>query len=158
MEIVWDIPNGDMIFIGSIDGTHCPIEEPHQKPDPIWYSHKFNGPGLAYQIVVSVQESKILSITGPYMAGEQDITIFRKQDGISHLSSHDSEEAKNYKKRVRARHETLNKRLKDSKSLGTPFRHFDSRRYTLDNFDDHKYVFFSVCVLVQYDLQYQPLF
>jgi hypothetical protein len=114
------------------------------------------------------------------MAGELDITIFRKQDGISHLipfgkslignkgyngaenittpNENDSEEAKNYKKRVRARHETLNKRLKDSKSLGTPFRHFDSRRYTLDNFDDQKYVFFSVCVLVQYDLKYQPLF
>jgi hypothetical protein len=62
MKIIWNFHNTTAVYVGTIDGTHCPIEEPQQKHDTIWYSHKFNCPGLTYQIVMSVYESKFLSV------------------------------------------------------------------------------------------------
>jgi hypothetical protein len=70
-KITWDVSN--QILFGSIDGTHCPIQEPRRAPSSIWYSHKFNGPGLTYQIVLSTCEDKVLSAVGPFPAGESDL-------------------------------------------------------------------------------------
>jgi hypothetical protein len=65
------------IFIASVDGTHCPIFEIRQDPSTKWFSHKFNGPGLSYELAVAIKTSRLLSIRGPFPASTHDITIFR---------------------------------------------------------------------------------
>jgi hypothetical protein len=169
------------MFCGSIDGTHCLIEEPRKFPDSKWYSHKFHGPGLTYQIVLSLHESKVLSIIGPYPAGNSDLTVYRMRDGIKHMiphgsrligdrgyvgepetistpNDHDTLRAAQFKGRARSRHETFNGRLKDFNILDQAYRHTGRQAIVLDDYEDHKQIFESVCILVQYDLQYLPLF
>ena len=70
------------IFLASVDGVHCRIQEPRKVPDKKWFSHKSNGPALTYQIVLALRENKVLFISGPYPAGESDIQVFGKDDGI----------------------------------------------------------------------------
>jgi hypothetical protein len=131
--------------------------------------------------VASIQESKILSIKGPYPAGMPDISVFKLRDGVLSLipankrligdkgyqgvsskiaipSENDSFEVASFKPRALAHHETLNSRLKGFNALMTKFRHFQSKNYKADDFEDHKNVFDSICVLVQYDLVYNTLF
>jgi hypothetical protein len=72
-----------------------------------------------------------------------------ENEKISIPNSHDSLEVKDFKKRARARHETINKRLKDFKILSERYRH---------GVDTHDVAFDAVCVLVQNDLKYSPLF
>lgn len=169
------------MFCGSIDGTHCLIEEPRKFPDSKWYSHKFHGPALTYQIVLSLHESKVLSIIGPYPAGNSDLTVYRMEDGIKNMiphgsrligdrgyvgepetistpNDHDTLRAAQFKGRARSRHETFNGRLKDFNVLDQAYRHTGRQAIVLDDYEDHKQIFESVCILVQYDLQYLPLF
>jgi hypothetical protein len=168
-------------FISSINRTHCPLQEPRQALSSGWYSHKTSGAALTYQIVLSIRESKLLSVVGPYQASVPDITVFKCPNGVYDLISNynrligykgckvsddkisipnpnDSKEVTDFKKRVRARHETLNSRLKIFNVLTTLFRHFDSGNYIQGNYIDHEKVFKSVCVLVKYNLIDNPLF
>jgi hypothetical protein len=76
-----DNPNsGQTIFIITVDGTHCRIQEPtlasfvdNQK----FYSHKFHSAGLNYEVALSIFEQRCVWIAGPYPAGTNDITVFR---------------------------------------------------------------------------------
>lgn len=44
-----------------------------------WYSHKFKGPGLRYEVAVSILSDDIVWTNGPFPAGKfADITIFRR--------------------------------------------------------------------------------
>eukprot|EP00171_Calliarthron_tuberculosum_P022157 IDg22157t1 len=43
----------------SVDGTDCSIEEPYPRSTK-WYSHKINGPGLRYEIGLSLLHSTIV--------------------------------------------------------------------------------------------------
>ena len=45
-------------FYISVDGTDCRIYEP-EPFDTKWYSHKFNGPGLRYEIGVCIVSGNI---------------------------------------------------------------------------------------------------
>lgn len=75
-KISWlDQPN--VTFFASVDGTHCRIYEPRTDADSKWFSHKFNGPGVAYEIVIALYSNSILSVRGPFPASVHDITIFR---------------------------------------------------------------------------------
>jgi hypothetical protein len=170
-------------FLASVDGVHCQIQEPRKVPEKKWYSHKFNGPAVTYQIVLSLRENKVLFISGPYPAGQSDIIVFRKDDGIlhqippgkrivadrgyngeaevlsvpSHL--HDSLTVTNFKKRARARQETFNARLKEFKILDVPFRHLNKLPHEQEySLVEHKRVFESISVMVEYDLKYRSLF
>jgi hypothetical protein len=127
-----------------------------------------------------LHESKVLSIIGPYPAGESDMKVFRKEDGlmtkipfghrligdrgyvgeedkISTPNDHDTLLASQFKGRARSRHETFNGRLKAFNILNQAYRH-STQQKIVDNFDDHKQIFESVCILIQYDLKYVPLF
>jgi len=43
----------------------------------MWFSHKFNGPGLRYELGVCIQTGDIVWIAGPFPAGDYpDVTIF----------------------------------------------------------------------------------
>ena len=61
----------------SIDGTDFQIQEPTPF-SPVWFSHKFNGPALRYEIAVCIQTGWIMWTGGPYPAGDfPDIEIYR---------------------------------------------------------------------------------
>ena len=68
------------IFIFTVDGVHCRIEEPTHadfSENTKFYSHKFKQAAVDYEVVISVHEQKCVFINGPFEAGKPDITIFR---------------------------------------------------------------------------------
>ena len=71
---------GETQFIITVDGTHCPIEEPALddfNEQRKYCSHKFKSAGLDYEVALSIFEQKCVWVAGPYPAGKNDITIFR---------------------------------------------------------------------------------
>jgi len=68
--------NGSICLV-TLDGTDFRIYE--QTPfDPKWKSHKFNGPGVRYEVGVCMQTGWIVWINGPYPAGRwTDLNICR---------------------------------------------------------------------------------
>lgn len=65
------------------------------------------------------------------------------REKISVRNELDLQQARRFKKRVRARHENVNARLKAFKILSDRFRH---------SIKKHQMVFEAVCVIVQYDM------
>ena len=156
----------------SIDGTHCPISEPRKEPSTKWYSHKFKGPGLSYEIAIAIHEPKVVWANGPYPAGTNDITIYRaglkakmeaagklaiadqgykgEYDTLLLSNPLDGKEVREFKERASARHETFNKSLKEFKILSTRFR---------SHYSKHQQVFHAALVLTQLDMDTgYPLF
>lgn len=108
----------------------------------MWYSHKINAAGLRYEIAVSIQRAQIVSVNGPWPAGSYtDVKIFREglktllldeefviaDNGYSDtrcLQPPGQHHPKNavYRK-IRSRHEVLNRRLKQFSILTQKFRH-----------------------------------
>ena len=61
----------------SVDGTDCRICEPSPFSSK-WYSHKFNGPGLRYEVAVSISTGHLVWAYGPFPCGSHpDISIFK---------------------------------------------------------------------------------
>jgi hypothetical protein len=159
----------------SIDGTDFRIYE--QKPFwKGWFSHKFNGPALRYEVGICIQSGDIVWLNGPYPAGEwNDIKIFRDslKNVLAGIVPREKVEADNgyrgepqyaktpndlgltarakeQKKKVRARHETVNKRFKQWSCLRERFRH---------DIIKHGDVFRAVAVVTQLALENsEPLF
>ena len=162
-----DVEDVTNIFIPSIDGTHCSIKEPRLEPSRLWYSHKLNKPGVAYEIAIDVFENKVAWINGPFKAGESDLSIFQKENGLkskippgklliadkgyigeaqfSTPYSFDEDVLKDFKARVQARHENFNGRIKECRVL--------SERFRSHRIEAHGTVFTAVCVLVQYSME-----
>lgn len=166
----------------SVDGVDMMIPEPgnptgrvwyHKKTgkrltcNPKWYSHKFEGPGVRYEVAVCLQTGDIVWIHGPFPCGKwPDNKIFQlRLQGM--LDEYEMVEAdRNYrgmpyhcrtpydylnasdkraKKNARARQETINRRLKQFQILGQRFRHELSK---------HKMCFQAVAVCVQLSFDY----
>jgi hypothetical protein len=127
----------------TVDCTDTPINEqfPFSKR---WYSFKFKGPGVRYEVGVCIQTGDIVWINGPFEPGEwNDLTIFRHElkgrlgpdemvevdrgyAGEPKVRTPDhfvSLSDKKAKAKARSRHETVNKRLKQFKVLREQFRH-----------------------------------
>jgi DDE superfamily endonuclease len=89
-QIVWPEQNDDgVIFIGSIDGTHCPINEPRHEDLAMhrrYFSHKIHSAAVNYEIVISIYENKVIWVNGPFPAGVNDSRAFRHDllDQIPH--------------------------------------------------------------------------
>jgi DDE superfamily endonuclease len=145
LQIVWVndingvINNNQHIGVASwllsVDGTHCRVREPRSQPDKNWYSHKHQKPCVAYELGVHLTESKLVWINGPFKAGDSDLVIFRKPDGlkskipdnklvigdkgycgegvVSTPNPRDNAEVNQCKRRARARHETFNGKIKN---------------------------------------------
>ena len=148
----------------SIDGTDCSIKEPWPF-NTIYYSQKLNGPGLKYEVAVAIMSDNIVWVNGPFPAGTSDLTIFREgllmmladdegvecdnfykgEDQLKNPKVHQGASYKNQKKKVRARHENLNARLKLFKVLDETFRH-DHRK--------HGICFRAVAVVVQTNMNH----
>jgi DDE superfamily endonuclease len=179
VQIVWLYDNppplneDETALFATVDGTHCRIYEQRKEPNSKWCSHKFKGPGLGYELVIDIYHQQLLYVHGPYRAGDNDISNFRKPEGIMNRipegkklvgdsgyrgepgkittpNVHDSLIIKNFKNRARSRHETFNKRIKAFGILKNTFR---------SDIAYHQIAFEAICVLVQYDLENgHPLF
>ena len=158
----------------SVDGIHCRINEPI---DPIYsknkkfYSHKFNQAALNYEIGVSVHYSKIMWMNGPFPAAMNDVTIYQEhglkaaipegktvvadcgycgQAEVATPNRQDTAEVQTFKSCARARHKSLNSRIKNFKTLAERFRH---------RLEKHQAAFEAVCVICQYQMENgSPLF
>lgn len=61
----------------SVDGTDFRIEEPTPF-SPKWFSHKFRGSGVRYELGVALGTTQIVWVNGPFPAGSySDQRIFR---------------------------------------------------------------------------------
>ena len=151
--IVWDHrktnDRGDDC-LASVDGIDCQfqqilIDHPTKPGKKIinksLYSHKFHGPGLRYEVAVSLLSSDIVWIKGPFLPGDwNDLQIFRL-DLLNQLDPGErieadngyigeaprfivcpasvttTEESLSVMKRVEGRHEGMNKHIKNWKCL-----------------------------------------
>ena len=179
-KIQWIFGNGsnhNEFFVLSVDGVHFRVHEPRTQPSSGWYSKKFNKAGLTYEIGVAIYHDKIVWTNGPFPAGQNDMKVFRKPNGlmskipdgclaigdegyrgqpkkVSTKNEYNSKELSAFKNRVRARHETVNSRLKAFGILNQVFRTKGKARMS-----KHKAAFEACSVLVQYEFDNgSPLF
>lgn len=168
-KIVW--PNHwDETFIITVDGTHCPVNEPRDpnvRKNPKHFSHKFKLPGVNYEIALAIWDNKCVHAKTQDEASVNDLTAFRAElkgkipagkrvvadrayiskdvaEIVSVPNSLDSDEVKQFKSEARSRHETFNARLKAYNCLTHKFRHGVVK---------HQVCFFAVLVMVQYAIE-----
>lgn len=119
----------------SLDGTDFEIQEP-QPFSKKWFSHKFKGAGVRYEIGLSIGNADIVWASGGFPCGDWSDLKIAKNLYLHHARNEVTLADKGYRfkpyfkiptnaleKRVLARHETLNGRLKEFKVLGSTFRH-----------------------------------
>jgi hypothetical protein len=162
-----DIGNKALV---TLDGTDMPVQ---MKFSEKFMSHKFKGNGLKYEICICIITGEIVWVHGPVRAGENDINVARQacvsflNDGEmaiadsgyrgepDHLKTTD---IFNFRSKAdvreaavaRARHETLNKRIKNKNVLVHKFRH---------PLQFHSSCFRAVCVIEQLNIvNGNPLF
>ena len=114
-----------------MDGTDLRIYEP-TSVDAKWFSNKFNGPGLRYELALSIASGSIVWAQGPFPCGtHSDLQIFRRESKHYLKSEEFVLAEKRYRDErckwsldgvrtkfaslARARHETMNRRLKHFK-------------------------------------------
>lgn len=126
----------------SVDGTDFKIYEPTPF-DPKWYSHKFKGPGLRYEVGLNIQTGDLVWLNGPFPCGRYPDGVIATREGLEEcldagekyvcdggyygpravkpngLNNADQ----HMKSVVRARHETVNRRFKQFGILEHVFRH-----------------------------------
>ena len=149
----------------TVDGTDFKI----QQPQPFctrWYSHKFKGPGVRYEVALSIVGGDIVWTNGPFPCGPwPDLSIFRaglmnklrqgekveadkgypgQADKVRMPRDFDNLDDKMKKQRARSRQETVNRRFKQFKILKHEFRH---------NLKDHQRVFRAVVLLTQLSIK-----
>ena len=144
----------------SVDGTDFRILEPSPF-DAKWYSHKFKGAGLRYEIGISIQGGDIVWCNGPFPCGTwSDLKIAKSElhgmldqderyiadrgyrnGGVGSWTP-DEGPARfdEMKAAVRARHETVNGRFKRWAILNNVYRH---------DIDKHEKVMWAVLMLTQ---------
>ncbi len=148
------------VCLVTIDGTDFHLQEPTVF-NPRWFSHKFKGPGLCYEVGVCIQTGWIVWINGPYAPGDwSNLAIacygiagkldpgkkhladggYSSQDGNAEtptgLHNHDQ----CMKVRARIQHKAINGLLKQYGILRDCFHHSQN---------DHALIFKTVANLVQ---------
>ena len=160
-----------------VDGIDCQIREPHpytKKHSAVWFSAKFKGPGLRYEVASSILGGDICWVNGPFPCGSwPDWKIFN-EGGLRSFWERDERveaddgyrggdpevtktrssifvppEAADMRNRVRARHEVLNGKLKSWKVLSERYRSTRSTR----GLGSHQDCFFAVAVITQFRLR-----
>ena len=124
-----------------MDGTDFRICEPYPF-SPSWYSHKFKGPGVRYEIALAIETGEIVWVHGPFQAGAfSDLAIFQaglkkalaRNERVVADGGYSDEKCVTPEMlqgqmstgyaTVRARHETVNERFKNFFVLSHRFRH-----------------------------------
>lgn len=161
-----DAGQGECCFV-SIDATDCPILEPGPF-SPQWYSHKLNGAGLKYEVALNIRTGDIVWVNGGLPCGSySDLKLAREEFVPSlavgekaladrtyqdhhFINSRMYPETAAIQKKILARHETVNSRLKSFNVLKYEFRH---------NLLFHPQCFRAVANLVQLSIENgEPLF
>jgi hypothetical protein len=181
----WDDDIEDNPFIPhhllTVDGTHCMVMERQTRSlskDTKYYSHKFAGPGLSYEMALHLYECRIIHIRGPGKGGKNDKTTFREElmgkipagskgiadngyiaddlrDSLAFSNNRLPRHIRKLYQRAKARHETLYSRMKSFRVLAQKFR---CKHYS-DRDTKHKTCFEAVAVIVQYQFENgAPLF
>ena len=154
----------------TVDSVDFKIREPSYTVGTpeyrIWYSHKFNGPGLRYEIGVCIQNANIVWIAGPFPAGDYpDVEIFQ-MGMMNYLDEGETVEAdsgytgdipvrtpddfggniewRRMKGKARARHETINGAIKQYAIMNDVYRH---------SIHKHNSLLKAVCALVQSEIE-----
>lgn len=149
----------------TVDGTDFRIEEqfPFSKK---WFSFKFKGPGLRYEVAICIKTGWIVWINGPFPPGDWTDEMIAQEALIHNLDDEEmfcadrgykslkhsakiptgvnSLEQKSYSF-ARARHETVNRRFKEWQCLQQRFRH---------NINLHRSVFTAVANIVQIAIEH----
>ena len=155
----------------SIDGTDFRIQEPKKPFNSKWFSKKFKGPGIRYEVGVSINTGYIVWYNGPYPAGMMPDTKIFDRDlrwmidstekivadkgyrGLINVLTPLNAKDEKHKKQMalaRARHETVNRRFKQWQCLQQRWRHDRNK---------HKEVFIAVASLTQIEIvNGHPLF
>ena len=61
-----------------LDDTHVRCWEFRCDPSSIWWSHKFNGPGVGFEVVTNPTDKGLMMwASGPHPAAQHDLTYFR---------------------------------------------------------------------------------
>ena len=171
-KIRFPVDGSHLIFLLSVDGTDCRIEEPRPF-SKTWFSQKFKGAAVKYEVALDVLDGHCVWINGPFRGSKNDVTIFRQglknaipagklviadkgyrgEPGlVSFPNDLDDPEVREFKKRVRARQETFNARLKAFGVLSGRFRHKPVLK-------QHEACFVACAVIVQYGIENgSPLF
>lgn len=149
-----------------MDGVDFPILEPIPFSSK-WFSHKFRGSGLRYEIGLCIRTGHIVWANGGYPCGEfSDLKLAREayvlSVNVGELTLADkgykddiffllpSEQNSSYHKLIMSRHETVNKRIKQFNILKMPFR---------NNLEKHPSVFHAVVNITQLIIENgEPLF
>ena len=150
------------VALMSIDGTDCRIQEPRPF-NKRWFSHKFHSAGLRYEVGLAI-DGGIVWISGPFPCGEwPDLAIaragilqmlefgekviadagYRGDNRVISPSGLNNFSARLHSL-IRARHETLNARLKIFNVLSHVFRH---------NIMKHSMCFHAVANIVQLEIE-----
>eukprot|EP00957_Ditylum_brightwellii_P145701 11094452-Ditylum_brightwellii.AAC.1 len=148
----------DNFFILNVDGVHCHVFEPRYMPSAGWYLQKLNKSGLCYEIGVAIHHDKVCWVNGHFPAGQRLMSkIPHDKHGIgdegcvgvpSKVSTRNelnSAKVKEFKSRVRARHETVNGKLKSFGILNQTFCTTGKQ-----HLEKHKAAFEACLVLLQY--------
>ena len=156
-----------LIFMMTIDGTCCKIEEP--RPFTTEHScHKFGGkPGVNYELGIAIHTDKLIWCYGPTRPGRyNDLQVYRlalkqemqalpgrriiadggyggEEDVISLKNDLDPREVAKFKDRAMARQEKFNGLLKNFNILRMAFRH---------GRENHVVAFEACCCLVQFQI------
>jgi len=163
------------VFIISVDGVQCRFHEVKHailSKDPAYYAHKFNGPGLGYEIGLHLWESKMVWLRKNLRTADSDLKAYRQSlkhkipagkkviaDGgyrdkndpkVSTPNVYDPAELKTFKARARMRQEHFHSRIKRFKCLTSEFKSKEER---------HAQCFEAICVVLTYELELvSPLF
>ncbi|CAB9528703.1 unknown protein [Seminavis robusta] len=160
----FDISSGATCLL-SVDGIDCMTNEPWPF-DTKWYSQKFNGPGVKYEVGVCIKTGHIVWTNGPFPAGKGDGTIciegllnyLAEDEGVEVDAGYKghpkfkapvvatSRKDRKEKSVVRGRHEAINGRLKIFNVLVAPFRHLTPRNKMMEK---HGICFDAVSVVTQ---------
>jgi hypothetical protein len=165
-----DENDAGVVWMLSVDGTHCPITEPRPFSSE-WSSHKLGGKaGVNYEIGLLIDKPKLVWVEGPTKPGkENDLMVFRRRlksaidemrrpgvkciadgiygaepDYVSIKNDFDPVDIKHFKNRVSSRHENFNGLLKNYHSLTKKFHH---------GLDWQKICFRAVCCLVMFQIE-----
>ena len=61
-----------------VDGKHVPCFEFRCNPDSKWWSHKYNGPAVGFEVVTDpTDKGLMLWVSRPHPAGTHDLTVLR---------------------------------------------------------------------------------
>lgn len=136
----------------SLDGTDFRIREP-QPFNKKWFSHKHRGPGIRYEIGISIVEGDVVWASGGFPCGEWNDLAIAKDLYLHYARKEKTLADKGYRlkpcfvqpsnaveKRILARHETLNGRLKEFAILSNRYR---------NSLKKHPIVFHAIVNIVQ---------